>query len=432
MAGLADQHTFRSYLFFWTGQLFSLLGSLIVFFVIFVWITDVTGSALMLALGNFIYLIPMLIITPFAGVISDRYYRKNIILIADSLQAYFTLILIIFFIFNAAQVWIVFIFIAIRSVFQSFHSPVVGAILPSMVPKDMLGRINGINYFFTGLIQLIGPAVGATLLFIFPIQIVLWVDVITYFIALIPLILIKIPRVKVKLDKNEKSNFFSEMKEGFVAIRTIPGLLTIMLTAMLLNMLIQPLVVLMPYYIKIVNNGNNFILAILEMVLQGGMIVGAIVPSIKKKWNNSIKTMIIGIVVLNLGYLMYAIAPIGFYPMMALGALLLGFVLPIINTIVLTIVQKTIPQNKMGRVFSILNTLSMVASPIGAIVSGPLSEIFGISWLYFYCAIFGIIITISAYLFTSLRHVNYDKEINGEKEMIIEKKIEERGNIIND
>ncbi len=413
MAEFADGHTFRSYMFFWSGQLFSLLGSLVVFFVIFVWITDVTGSASMLALGNFIFLIPMLIITPFAGVISDRHSRKTIILIVDSLQAFFTFILTLIFIFNAAEVWIVLIFIGIRSVFQSFHSPVVGAIMPSMVPKDKLGRINGINYFFTGLIQLIGPAVGATLLFFFPIQIVLWVDVITYFIALFPLLLIKIPSVHINLEGDERNSFFRDMKEGFAILKSIPGLLKIMLTAMLLNMLLQPLIVLMPYFIKIIHSGSNFTLAILEMILQGGMIVGAVIPSIKKKWNNSIRTMFIGIVIINIGYLMYAIAPIGFYPVIASGAFVVGFILPIVNTIVITVVQKTIPQNKMGRVFSILNTLSMVASPIGAIFSGPLSEIFGVSWLYFYCAMLGIMVSLSAYLFTNLRHIDYDKEING-------------------
>ncbi|MFX1594162.1 MAG: MFS transporter, partial [Promethearchaeota archaeon] len=97
MAELADQHTFRSYLFFWSGQLFSLLGSLVIFFVIFIWITDVTGSTIMLSLANFIFMIPMLIITPIAGVFSDRHNRKNIVLVADSLQAYFTLLLTIFF-----------------------------------------------------------------------------------------------------------------------------------------------------------------------------------------------------------------------------------------------------------------------------------------------------------------------------------------------
>ncbi|MFX1310630.1 MAG: MFS transporter, partial [Promethearchaeota archaeon] len=360
----------------------------------------------------------MLIITPIAGVFSDRHNRKNIVLVADSLQAYFTLLLTIFFIFNAAQVWIVFIFIGIRSVFQSFHNPTVGAIMPSMVPKDKLGRINGINYFFTGLIQLIGPAIGATLLFIFPIQIVLWADVITYFIALIPLLLIKIPEVHVNLNGGERNSFIKDMKEGFTMIRTIPGLLTIMFAAMLINMLIQPLIVLMPYFIKVVHSGDNFILAILEIVLQGGMIVGALIPAFKKKWKNSIRTLIIGVVIVNIGYLMYAIAPIGVYPVMGSGAFILGFFLPIINTIVLTVVQKTIPQDKMGRVFSILNTLTMVASPIGAIMSGPLSEIFGVSWLYFYCAILGIIVSISAYLFSGLRHIDYDKEINGNNEKI--------------
>lgn len=413
MAELADDQTFRSYIFFWSGQLFSLLGSLVVFFVIFVWITDVTGSASMLALGNFIFLIPMLIITPFAGVVSDRHNRKMIILIVDSLQAFFTFILTLIFIFNAAEVWVVFIFIGIRSVFQSFHSPTVGAIMPSMVPKDKLGRINGINYFFTGLIQLIGPAVGATLLFFFPIQIVLWADVITYFIALIPLLLIKIPTVHVNSNGGKRDSFIRDMKEGFREIKTIPGLVTIMFTAMLLNMLIQPLTVLMPYFIKVIHGGDNFMLALLEMILQGGMIVGAIIPSFKKKWNNSVRTMVVGIVIINIGYLMYAIAPIGSYTVMGSGAFVLGLFLPIVNTIVLTVVQKTIPQDKMGRVFSILNTLVMVASPIGAIISGPLSVIIGVSWLYFYCAILGIVVSLSAYMFTNLRHIDYDKEING-------------------
>ena len=420
MAESADRSTFRSYLFFWAGQLFSLLGSLIVFFVLFVWIVDVTQNQSLLSIANFIFLVPMLIITPFAGVISDRYNRKSLILIVDSLQAYFTLMLTIFFIYDVAEIWIVFIFIGIRSIFQSFHQPVVAAIMPSMVPKDKLSRINGINYFFTGIIQLIGPAVGPTLLFFFPIQIVIWADIVTFFIALVPILLIKIPNVKIEVENGNKNSFFKDMKEGFTVIKTIPGLLTIMFVAMLLNMLIQPLTVLMPYFIKITHGGNNFMLALLEMLLQAGMIIGAIIPSIKKKWNNSIRTMFIGIVVLNIGYLMYAISPIGFYPLMGSGAFVLGLVLPIINTIVLTVVQRSIPQNKMGRVFSILNTLSMTASPIGAIVSGPLSEIFGISWLYFYCAILGIVVSVFVYLLTSIRHLNYDAEINGTNQNINE------------
>ena len=412
MEEYANKNTYKRYLYFWSGQLFSLLGSLVIFFAIFVWITDITGSAVMLSLANFFYMIPMLIVIPIAGVLTDRYDRKKIILIVDSMQAFLTVILTIFFISGFTNIWLVFIFIGLRSIFQGFHMPAVSAIIPVMVPKDKLGKINGINYLFTGFIQLVGPVVGATLLFFFAIEYILWVDVITFLIALVPLLLIEIPNVHINSENGEKSSFTKEMKEGFIILKAFPGLITILILAMLLNFLIQPLTVLMPYYIKIVHGGNNFVLAILEMILQGGMIIGALIPSFKKQWKNKVRSMFIGIIVVNIGYMLYAITPLGFYYTMGAGAFIIGFVLPIVNTILLTVVQTKIPPDKMGRVSSILNTLSMVISPIGAIISGPLSVIFGIAPLYLYCAILGIIITITTYYLTGIRHIDFDKEID--------------------
>lgn len=412
MEQYANEVTYKRYLFFWSGQLFSILGSLVIFFAIFVWITDVTGDPVMLAFANFFYMVPMLIVTPIAGVLTDRYDRKMIILIVDSIQALLTVILTVLFMLGSTEIWLVFTFISLRSVFQGFHSPAVSAIIPVMVPKDKLGKINGINFMFTGLIQLIGPVVGATLLFFFPLQYVLWVDVITFLIALVPLLLTEIPNIHINNKNEEKSSFIKEMKEGFSILKVFPGLLTLLFLAMLLNFLIQPLIVLMPYYIKIIHSGNNFILALLEMILQGGMIIGALIPTLKKQWKNKVRSLFIGIIIINIGYMMYAITPIGFYYTMGAGAFILGFILPVVNTILLTIIQTTIPPDKMGRVSSILNALSMIISPLGAIISGPLSVIFGVAPLYIYCAFLGILITIIAYYFTGIRHIDFDKELD--------------------
>ncbi len=359
----------------------------------------------------------MLIITPFAGVISDRYNRKLIILVVDSTLAFLTAVLALFFIFDFTEIWLIFLFIGIRSICQSFHSPAVMAILPIMVPKNKLSRVNGIRYFFIGIVQLIGPAVGATLLFFFPIEYIFWVDVITFFIALIPLLKIKIPVIHMNADRVDKNSFVKEIKEGFTVIKTIPGLLIIMLIAMLLYMLTQPLMVLAPFFIKIIHGGNNFTLAFIEMILQGGMILGALIPSFKKQWKNEIRVLFIGMIIINIGYLLYALAPIGNYSIIGLGAFIMGFILPVVDILVLTVVQKTIPPDKMGRVSSTLNTLMMVASPLGAILAGPLSEILGVSLLYLICAILGIIITILPYLFTGIRHIDYTKEINKLKDI---------------
>ena len=123
METTANQQTYKNYILLWSGQLFSILGSLIVQFVLLVWVVDVTGSMFMVALANFFYLFPILIITPIAGVWADRYDRKLIIIVVDSIQAYLTVLLTIFFLLNAENVELVFIFMGLRSIFQSFHSP---------------------------------------------------------------------------------------------------------------------------------------------------------------------------------------------------------------------------------------------------------------------------------------------------------------------
>jgi len=393
---------------FFYGQLFSLLGSSVVFFVIFVWIIDVTGSPIMLSVLNFINLIPILILFPITGVLSDRYDRKKIILIADSTQAFFSVILVLLFVFNFAIIWLVFLLIGLRSVCQAFHLPTVSAIIPSMVPKENLSRVNGVRFLFLGVVQLIGPALGATLLFLFPIKYILWIDLITFFIALIPLIRLKLPTIQI--EKEEEVNSFSrEIKEGFSIIKKIPGLLVIMLLGMLLYFFAQPAMTLAPFFMKIVHGGNNFMFALNSVIFQGGTILGALIVSFKKQWKNKMRIFFVGIMVINIGYLIYALAPIGVFLYIQIGLLIMGLLIPIVDIIVLTVMQQTVPLDKMGRVSSISSMFMMVTQPIGAILAGPLSLIMGISNLYILCALLSIIITIIPYLSPKFRHIDYNQ-----------------------
>jgi len=152
---IANKKTFRNYMLMWSGQLFSLMGSLIVQFVITWWVTEVTGSAVYLSIGMFLYFLPMVFVTPFAGVLTDRFNRKTIITVADSLQALVTLWIIVMFYMNYADPFIVILINSLRGLCQAFHQPVIAAIIPSMVPKERLSRINGINFLFTSLIILL-------------------------------------------------------------------------------------------------------------------------------------------------------------------------------------------------------------------------------------------------------------------------------------
>jgi DHA3 family macrolide efflux protein-like MFS transporter len=91
---------FRHYLYFLFGQQFSMLGSMIVGFVITWWLTVETGSVVILSISTFLMFIPQIVVTPLSGVLADRWNRKTIIIISDSLQAFVTFVLFLLFLID--------------------------------------------------------------------------------------------------------------------------------------------------------------------------------------------------------------------------------------------------------------------------------------------------------------------------------------------
>jgi len=401
---IATQKTFKSYIFFWNGQLFSLLGSSVTQFVIIWWITITTQSAVMLSIASFFYMLPMTIVLPIAGVIIDRYNRKRIIIIVDSLQAIITLFIIILFNMEIADPIMVLLLNGSLGLFQGFHMPTVSAIVPTMVPKENLSRINGVNYLFTGFISILGPLVAATLLAFMPIKTILWIDPITFIIALIPLILIKIPRIKTANTRDKKNSFSKEFKEGFQILKLIPVVSMMLLTSMFLNFLRLPFHLLRPYFVRFIHSGTALDLAFISAFFYGGMLLGALTTSIKKNWKHKIFIYFSGTIGTMLPLLIFVFSPKGWFLLLGIAAAFYGVIIPFLNTIYLTMMQTQVPLEKMGRLSSIDLTISSVLSPIATLSAGFLAEIIGVRNLFLYFAIIGMVITIIIWRFTSVRY----------------------------
>ncbi|MHA2398392.1 MAG: MFS transporter [Promethearchaeota archaeon] len=411
MEELADTSTFKSYLLFWSGQLVSFMGSLVVQFAITWWITVITGSALYLSIGTFLYFLPMIIITPIAGVLVDRWNRKALIAVVDSLQALVTVWIIVLFYLGIADPIGVIVINSLRGVCQAFHMPAVSAVVPTMVPKDKLSRINGVGYLFTSLIQLVGPVIGAILIAFFSLQFILWIDIITFSIAIIPLLLIKIPRVS---DLNEIStkpkatSFRRDFKEGILTIRLIPGMVILLFLDMIINFLLAPVNVLLPLYIKDIHFGTALDLAFFSMFLNGGMILGGIVTTIKKSWEHKMAVYFTGLMVVIALISLLSVTPARGFIVLWIGIGAIGLILPIINTIYMTIIQSTVPPDKMGRVSSVIQSLSTAIFPLGTIIAGPLAEAIGIRAVFLYGSIIGVLVVFLIWRFTKIRHIDYD------------------------
>jgi DHA3 family macrolide efflux protein-like MFS transporter len=404
----ATGSTFKSYIAFWMGQLTSLLGSSIIQFVIVWWLALETGSPTILSIAAFLGFLPQVILSPLAGVYIDRWNRKLIIGITDFLQAYITIYLIILFAFNASNVWLIILINSARGICQAFHFPAVNAIIPIMVPKKYFTRINGINYLFTGLIHTMGPVIGATLLTIWAISNILWIDVFTFLMAIIPLLLIKIPSIQ-KINNKRKETFKEDFKLGICVLKNVPGLLILLILISIVNFLSVPFNTLMPLFIKDNHSGSAPDLALVMALIQIGMISGALFSVIRKDWKNRVRVIFLGIIIAGSGYILATLSPPKFIIMIGIGGLIRAAMIPVINTNFLTIIQTHVSAETQGRVMSIVISIAMAVSPIGMIISGPIAENIGIIPLYLIFASLEFVSVMIIWVFTNIRHVNYEE-----------------------
>jgi len=297
----------------------------------------------------------------------------------------------------------------VRAIFQAIHYPTVNAIIPIMIPKKYLSRMNGINYLFTGMIRTIGPIVAATLLLFLIIEQILWIDIATFIIAIIPLLLIAIPTIQKDSVEINREPFLKELKFGVNILKTVPGLLTLLILISIINLLNNPFNTLMPLFVKNNHSGGALEFAIVSAMFQLGVVIGALISSAKKEWKSKemiiLQTIIIGII----GYLITTFAPYRNFLLIGMGGLIHGAMMPIANTMFLTIIQTKVPAETQGRVFSIVVSIAFSIMPIGMILSGPLAELFGIYILFISSLILQAIILILTWIFSDIRHIKNEK-----------------------
>lgn len=399
----------KGYLLFWSGQLISLLGSNIVQFVLIWWVTVTTESALLLSLSAFIGFAPAILITPIAGVFVDRWGRKGLLGSVDFLQAVATIALVFLFQFGVANLGIVFGFLAIRGLFQAFQQPAIMALVPIMVPKKHLNRINSADYLLSSVVFLIGPVVAALLYAAIPMHNILWIDAATFLVAVIPLLAIKIPKLEKEfVDKKEKTPFLEDFKDGITFIRKKQGLLSLLAVFTAVNLFSMPLFTLLNLFVYSTHGGGETQLAFVMAFFQGGTIAGAILLTVWKGFKKKVNGVALGILLVYVGYLITSSSPTGLFWFMGIGNLINGLALPLANVNSSTIWQSVVPKEKLGRVMAVRVTIAQITAPVGMILSGVIAEYIPITYLFYGSAFLGLLCLAVSWFLTSLRKVEDD------------------------
>lgn len=376
----------RPFFTIWTGQALSLIGSQLVQFSLIWWLTRETGSAAVLTTATLAGMLPQVIIGPFVGTLVDRWNRKRIMIAADGLIATVTLVLAYLYALDQVQIWTVYLAMFFRSLGTAFHQPAMQSSTSLMVPEEHLTRVQGANQTLQGGLNIISAPLGALLLEILPISNILGIDVLSALFAITPLLFIDLPQPKT--DKGEDTvdaitSIWDDFREGIGYVTDWPGLVVIILMAIVLNMIITPAFSLLPLLVKDTFNGSALELGWVESAFGVGTVLGGLTLSAWGGFSKRIVTTLAGLIASSVGFFLVALSPPTLLSMVIAGVFIIGVMITMINGPIHAILQATVAPAVQGRVFTLVRSLTSLMSPFGLIIAGPLAEFTTVQAWYF-------------------------------------------------
>ena len=362
----------------------SLFGSSLVRFALIWWLTIQTGSATTLATATIMTMIPLIVVSPFAGVLIDRWPRKAVLVVSDGLIALISALLALLFWLGVAEPWHVFVAMFLRAVGEAFHRPAMLATTPLMVRDSWLTRVAGMNRTLAGILQFVTPALGAILISLFNVAAVVAIDVVTATIAIVPLLLTAVPNPGEKTKPVDRgiNRFFREFSEGFTYIWSNHGIRYMTLAAMIWGIAAAGAPTFLPLLVTDRFAKGVAEIGLMHSLLGAAMIAGGIVLAAWGGFTRRIYTSVSGTLGLAIGGALIGLAPVGSYWVALIGISVIGFSLPIHGGPIGAIWQTVIPNELQGRFFSLTGSLMSLLGPITLAIAGPIADLYGVRLFY--------------------------------------------------
>lgn len=438
-----NNKNFKMFILIWIGQLVSVIGTSLTSFALGFWVLTKTGSVTQFSMIILSVVLPTVIVSPFAGVIIDRFSRKKLMILSNCVAAFSTLIILVLVLTNSLEVWHIYLTAALASTFNTFLMPSYQSIISLLVSKEQLGRANGMIQIGESASIIVAPTVAGLLLHLYGLQAVILIDLIAFTFAIATLFFAKIPEVNsVNKKKLNTKQFFAEAKEGWNYLMARPAFKSLLIFGALINLLLGFLNVLMQPLIIALSSEQT--LGIVLSITGIGMLLGGIMISIWGGPKNRINGIFLSC---GLAGVMIALAGLTTSIVFITACFFLFlFLIPIVNSCSQALWQSKVEPTIQGRVFTIRRMLGVSLYPLAIIMAGPLvdkvlnpimepgglladsvgqiigvGEGRGIGLLFIIIGILFVIVTTTIYLQPKVRNIDKDiPEASIEEELLTE------------
>ncbi len=356
----------RDFYIIWSTQSLSQLGSAITEFALTLWMYEKTGSALSTAALTICTYVPYIIMSIFAGAITDKCDKKKTMLLCDLLAALTTVIVFVLYKNDMLAMWHLYAINAVSGLMNTVQQPASEVAYSLIVPKEHYQKTSGFQQLSRSLISIGNPIIAAALYGLAGLDGVIAVDLLTFAIAFVALLFfIKLPELHD--GTNNDDNVIKLAKEGIRFLKETPLILTIILFMSGVNLTASVFDAVLPALV-IPQKGNN-VYGIITACSGVAMVAGSFLPMILPKPKDRVRviylTMLFSLGIENF-LLGFSRSPV----LWCVGQIIGWVFVPLMAANQNVIMRNVIPIELQGRVYACRNTLQFFTIPIGLFLGG--------------------------------------------------------------
>lgn len=362
----------KPYLMLWSTQAFSSLGSGMTSYALVLWLYLRSGSALKTALLSICSYAPYVIMSIFAGALSDRWNKKRTMLICDLIAAINTVVVFVLIKTDSLCEWHLYFLNALSGLMNTVQQPASEVAATLLIPKEHYQKTSGLRSFSQSLNSILTPILSTAFFSFAGIEGVIAVDLITFIAAFLTLgLFIHIP--ENSHTKQSDETIFSSARKGIVWLKKNPLILHLILFLACINLVASTYDAALPAMILSKDNGGEMVLGIINTFVGIATLIGSIFVTIMPTPKNRVKAICMALM-LSMSTENFLLAFGNTPTLWYIGAVLGWLPIPFMNANMDVIFRNTIPADMQGRVYACRNTLQFFTIPIGFLLGGVLVD----------------------------------------------------------
>jgi MFS family permease len=363
----------RNFRLFFMGQSVSLIGTWIQRIAMPWLVYDLTHSVFLLGLIGFTGQIPVFLLGPFAGVLTDRWNRQRLLLYTQALAMAQALAIAVLIFMGIIQVWMIVVLSIMLGCISAFDGPARQSFLLEMIgKKDDLGNAIALNSTMVNGARLIGPSIAGILIATTGEGICFLLNGISYLVVLVSLLRMRLP---LKTENPKHPQFISSFKEGFAYTFGFAPIKAVILLLALMSLMGMPYTVLMPVFAKEVLHGGAHTFGFMMGASGLGALIGALYLASRKNVVGLERLIPMAAALFGCGLIAFSFSrflPLSLFLLVFTG---LGMMMQMASSN--SIIQTIVEDDKRGRVMSFYTMALMGTAPFGSLLAGSLANWIG-------------------------------------------------------